>query len=307
MKIGLVDVDNKNFPNLALMKISAWHKQKGDRVEFVKDTGWYDTVYKSKVFTFTPDIKISCVINGETIIGGTGYNIKSKLPEEIDQMMPDYSLYDCEHAYGFITRGCPNKCEWCIVPEKEGTIKPYSSIHHFIGDKKAAIIMDNNILASDYGIRQIEEIIKLGIKVDFNQGLDSRLIDDTMAKLLSKVKWLHPVRLACDNAASFNALHKAVEALRWRNVRPSRYFVYTLVKDVPEAMERVKRIKGIYCEPFCQPYRNFKTNEEPTKEQKRFSRWVNITSIFNSVWWEDYKYNDEYSAKYRGKNRVDKI
>ena len=299
MKIGLVDVDNKNFPNLALMKISAWHKQKGDQVEFVKDTGWYDTVYKSKVFTFTPDIKISCVINGETIIGGTGYNIKSKLPEEIDQIIPDYSLYNCEHAYGFITRGCPNKCEWCIVPEKEGTIKPYSSIHHFIGDKKTAIIMDNNILASDYGIRQIEEIIRLGIKVDFNQGLDSRLIDDAMAKLLSKVKWLHPVRLECENAASFNALHKAVEALRWRNVRPSRYFVYTLVKDVDEAMDRVKRIKGIYCEPFCQPYRNFKTNEEPTKEQKRFSRWVNITSIFNSVWWEDYKYNDEYSARHK--------
>lgn len=297
MKIGLHDVDNKNFPNLALMKISSHHKSIGDYVEFVKDSGAYDTVYKSKVFTFTPDSELEYDCN-KIIKGGTGYSICDKLPESIDSMIPDYDLYNCDHAYGFLTRGCPNKCSWCIVPEKEGAIKSYADIMDFIGDKKSAVLMDNNVLACDHGIKQIEKIIDLKIKVDFNQGLDSRLIDDAMAKLLSKVKWLHPVRLACDNSESFSLLHKAVEKLRWRNVRPARYFVYTLVKDVSEAMERVKRIKGIYCEPFCQPYRNFKTNEEPTKEQKRFSRWVNITSIFNSVWWEDYKYNDEYSAKY---------
>lgn len=302
MKVGLIDVDRKNFPNLALMKISSYHKNKGDTVEFVIERGKYDVVYQSKVFTFTPDVEKNFFAK-EIIKGGTGYDYSIKLPDEIDSMIPDYSLYNCENAYGFLTRGCPNKCSWCIVPKKEGNIEPYMDIENFISDKKTAILMDNNVLASDHGIKQIEKIIDMKIKIDFNQGIDARLIDDSIAKLLSKVKWLHPVRLACDTPASFELLHKAVEKLRWRNVKPSRYFVYTLVKEVPEAMERVKRIKGIYCEPFCQPYRDFEKNIEPTPEQKRFSRWVNVTSVFNSVWWEDYKYNDQYVPRY--KKRVD--
>jgi len=293
MKIGLLDVDGHNFPSLALMKISSFYKKKGCDIEFARIEQEYDLLYKSKIFTFTLD-NSELYKTKEVILGGTGYNIHTKLPNEIDCMFPDYSLYNCEHAYGFLTRGCPNKCSWCVVPEKEGNIKPYADIQDFIGDYKSAILMDNNVLASEYGIKQIEKIVSLGIKIDFNQGLDAKLIDDSIAKLLSKVKWLKPLRLACDTPQSFEALHKAVEILRWRNVTPRRYFVYTLVKDPKEAMERVKKIKGIYCEPFCQPYRDFENKQEPTKEQKRFSRWVNITSVFNSVWWEDYKYNDKY-------------
>jgi hypothetical protein len=290
MRIGLIDVDNKNFPNLALMKISSWHKSQGDTVEFANVDTYYDILYKSKIFSFTED-SISKFKANKVIIGGSGYSLTNKLPDYIDNCIPNYSLYNCEHAYGFLTRGCPNKCSWCIVPEKEGNIKPYMDIEDFIGSYNSAILMDNNILASNWGIKQIEKIIQLKIKVDFNQGLDFRLIDDTMAKLLSQVKWLHPVRLACDTPESFKYLHKAVENLRWRNCRPNRYFVYCLVRDPKEAMDRVKQIKGLYCEPFCQPYRDFKNNIEPTKWQRKLSRWVNITSVFNSVWWEDYKYN----------------
>jgi hypothetical protein len=290
MRIGLIDVDNKNFPNLALMKISSWHKAQEDAVEFANIDTYYDIIYKSKVFSFTPDNE-DIYQSDKVIIGGSGYSLTDKLPDYIDNCIPDYPLYNCEHAYGFLTRGCPNKCSWCIVPEKEGAIKPYMDIEGFIGNFKSAILMDNNVLSSDYGIKQIEKIISLKIKIDFNQGLDSRLIDDTMAKLLSRVKWLHPIRLACDTPESFKYLHKAVENLRWRNCRPARYFVYCLVRDPKEAMERVKQIKGLYCEPFCQPYRDFKNNIEPTKWQRKLSRWVNITSVFNSVWWEDYKYN----------------
>lgn len=129
MKIGLLDVDGHHFPNLALMKISAYHKQLGDVVEWANPFDRYDRLYKSKVFTFTPDdlTPYDC----EVVKGGTGYDITSRLPSEIDMMQPDYSIYpyiDNRTAYGFLTRGCPNKCKWCIVPIKEGLPKPYMDV-----------------------------------------------------------------------------------------------------------------------------------------------------------------------------------
>jgi hypothetical protein len=130
MLIGLHDAEQdhmpqKTFPNLALMKISAYHKAKGDTVEW-----WlpisnysYDIVYSSKVFDFTPSNEY---LPEHTIKGGTGYDVKSKLSDEMDEMFPDYSIYPaCDFAIGYITRGCPNNCPWCVVPEKEGCIKPY--------------------------------------------------------------------------------------------------------------------------------------------------------------------------------------
>ncbi|MFA5715950.1 MAG: radical SAM protein [Candidatus Paceibacterota bacterium] len=288
-RIGLIDVDGHNFPNIAMMKISAWHKSQGDHVEFANICERYDMVYKSKVFTFSPDDE-TCMNTDKTIIGGTGYNVKSKLPEQIDSMFPDYTLYNCDHAYGFLTRGCIRKCPWCIVPEKEGKIRPDSTIEKICGDNyKSAILMDNNVLASDHGIKQIEEIIKLKIKVDFNQGLDARLIDNSISKLLSKVKWLHAIRLACDSPEMMEPVRKAVELLRWNNVKPQRFFVYTMINNIPESIERLKFIKGLYCEPFAQPYRDFKKNTEPTREQKDLARWVNQTAIFNSVPLEEYR------------------
>ena len=271
------------------MKISAWHKSQGHNIGFATMFERYEIIYKSKVFTWTYDDEYAYNCD-HYISGGTGYGLNDLwLEDKIHNICPDYSLYNCEHAYGFLTRGCIRKCKWCIVPEKEGDIRPEHDIKDFIADKKSAILMDNNVLASEHGIRQIEKIIKLGIKIDFNQGLDARLIDDSIAKLLSKVKWLSSVRLACDNQKMMESVRKAVELLRWYNCTPRRYFVYCLVEDVSEAMERVKFLKGIYTEPFCQPYRDFENNIEPTKEQKDFSRWVNQTAIFNSVLWGDYE------------------
>lgn len=122
--------------------------------------------------------------------GGTGYDIEKVLPIEVDRLQPDYSIYniDSNLSYGFLTRGCPNRCKWCVVPKKEGKISPYMDIEEITAGRKKAILMDNNILASNYGLQQIEKIIKLGIKVDFNQGLDARLITDEIARLLAKVK-----------------------------------------------------------------------------------------------------------------------
>lgn len=225
MKIGLIDVDGHNFPNLALMKISAYHKSIGDMVEWAT-MGNYDRTYMSKIFTFTKDKDPELGSYGEIIKGGTGYNITNYLPYDMDRMYPDYSIYpQFKEAYGFLTRGCPNHCSWCIVPKKEGDIKPYMDIEEFLYGRKAAILMDNNVLASEYGLIQIEKIIRLGIKVDFNQGLDACLIDNEKAQLLSKVKWYKPLRLACDSEAQIPHIRRATWLLRKHGATPSRYFV----------------------------------------------------------------------------------
>ena len=121
MVIGLIAVDSK-YPNLALMKLSAYHKAKGDLVEWYTPFQHYDVVYMAKVFTFTPDY-YQVIANADKVEkGGTGYDIRKTLPLEIDRLQPDYSIYNIapDLAYGFLTRGCPNKCKWCVVPQKEG-------------------------------------------------------------------------------------------------------------------------------------------------------------------------------------------
>lgn len=288
MKVGLLDVDGHNFPNLALMKISAWHKQQGDHVEFATMFEHYDILYKSKVFTFTPDDEY-CYQADKIIRGGTGYDITSELPDKIDSICPDYSLYNCEHAYGFLTRGCIRKCAWCVVPQKEGELRSYTDIENFIGEYKSAVLMDNNVLASDHGIRQIEKIIKLRIKIDFNQGLDARLIDEPTAKLLSKVKWLAPLRMACDSQAMKTPIEKAVNLLRKHNCTPQRYFIYTLINDVDEALDRIMFLDYLKCDPYGQPFRDFKSTAEPTKKQRDMARWVNHKATFRTVTWEEYR------------------
>lgn len=290
MKIALHDHENNNYPNLALMKISAWHKARGDTVEWFNPLlGRYSKVYSSKIFTWT---KIDPYLPASTICGGTGFFNKSNaepksLPDEVEHICPDYSLYGCDKSYGFVTRGCIRNCPWCFVPKKEGIIRANADIDEFVRHKQV-VLMDNNVLAHPHGIEQIEKMARMGLKVDFNQGLDARLIDNSMAKLLGKVKWFPSIRLACDSISMIEPIRKAVTALRWNNVTPSRYFCYVLIKDIDDALERIKFLKSMYIDPFCQPYRD-KAGTEPDKEQCDLARWVNHKAVFMTTTWADYK------------------
>jgi len=285
MRIAIHDHENNGYPNLALMKIAAWHKAQGDTVEWFNSLlGRYDKVFSSKVFTWTPT---DPYLPESTVCGGTGFDVTKTLPDEVENILPDYSLYNCDKSYGFLTRGCIRACPWCVVPRKEGEIRAHHDIEDFARHKEV-VLMDNNVLAHEHGIAQIEKIAKLGLKVDFNQGLDARLIDDSIARLLGKVKWSPSVRLACDSVAMIEPIRKAVELLRWHNVTPSQYFCYVLVKDIDDALERVKFLKGIYVYPFCQPYRD-QEGTKPTKDQRDFARWCNHRAVFRSSTWDDYK------------------
>jgi hypothetical protein len=283
MKVAL-HADRTGFPNLVLMKLSARRKAAGDEVFLFGDQpGRYDVVYSSKVFSFNPD---DPYLPPDAVRGGTGYGSTATLPDDIEHVMPDYSLYGLDHSMGFLTRGCPRKCDWCVVPDKEGPIRAHADIEEFTAHRDV-VLLDNNVLASDHGIRQIEKIARLGLRVDFNQGLDARLIDDGIARLLGEVSWLSPLRMACDFAGQIPSIRKAVELLRWHDVTPRRYFVYALVRDVADALERVRFLKGMDLDPFAQPYIP-QSGGAPTPEQAAFCRWVNHKAEFKSRTWDAY-------------------
>jgi hypothetical protein len=149
--------------------------------------------------------------------------------------------------------------------------------------------MDNNVLASSHGLQQIERIIDLKCKVDFNQGLDSRLVTDEIAKMLSKIKWIRFIRFACDRIQAVEPLLKAIEKLNKYDIKNYRIFVYLLVKDVEDANRRCKILKKSGVNPFAQIYRDLDTNSQPTAAQKHFAWYVNQKAVFNATEWENYK------------------
>ena len=214
MNIGLIDVDSHNFPNLALMKISAYHKSKGDSVE------WYeplfhsmgeplDIVYMSKVFgdEYTKDYPY--FINAKQVYkGGTGYHIKvvdgaevfdkenhKNLPDEIEHMYPDYSLYPeytKDMAYGFLTRGCCNNCSYCIVSQKEGLCsRKVADLSEFWNGQKHIKLLDPNILACKDHMELLQQLVDSKAKVDFTQGLDARFINEEKCEVVKADRYYY--------------------------------------------------------------------------------------------------------------------
>lgn len=300
MKTGLLAVDS-DYPNLALMKIAAYHKSIGDDVDWYNPLDYYDKVYAAKVFSFTPDY--GYYINADEIEkGGTGYDIRKTLPEIIDRIQPDYSLYpsiDSKTAYGFLTRGCPNRCKWCIVPKKEGTVKPYMDVEEIATNgRNNLILMDNNILASEYGLQQIEKIVRLGYKVDFNQGLDARLVTNDTAKLLAKVKWIKRVRFGCDTPKQISECERAISLLEKYGYR-GETFLYCILMDFKESFNRVnhwrKKKKVIL---HAQPYRDLNNPRQSIPQwQKDMARWTDRKELYRSCEFKDFEPRKGFSCK----------
>lgn len=311
MRIGLHDAEgdylrSKRYPNLALMKISAYHKAQGDTVEWWSpiQTTSFDAIYSSKVFDFTPE---NPYLPASAIRGGTGYPdipAERTLSEKIDNMFPDYSIYPkCDHAIGYLTRGCPNHCPWCIVPAKEGNIRPYRTWEQVIRpDSKKLVLMDNNILASDHGIRQLESLIGTSYKIDLNQGMDARLVNDHIASILARLKWIRFIRFSCDQIAQIEAIEQAARLLERYGKKPYNLFVYLLVtSDIQDAayrVERLKQLKGISI--YAQPERNEKKGIIPNILQKEFAhRYIYGRCYLNESW-------PEYLARHHEKRLLDR-
>lgn len=297
MYIGLHDAEKdsikgKTFPNLALMKISAWHKAKGDIIEWWNPLYHYDRVYSSKVFDFTPD---NPYLPDDTIRGGTGYRdlpMDQVLAPEIDDMFPDYSIYpDCNYAIGYLTRGCPNHCRWCIVPKKEGGIRPYRKWQDIVrSDTNKLVLMDNNILACEHGIKQLEGLIRSGYSIDLNQGMDARLVTDRVAEILAQLSWIRFIRFSCDQKSQIEPIKRTIELLGNHGLKPYRIFIYMLVTtDLVDASERVEALKGYKnINLYAQAERNERLGILPNAAQLEFQQRYIYGGGYRKETWSEY-------------------
>ena len=308
MRIGLIDVDGHNgYPNLALMKISQYHKNCGDEVEWAQICTHYDIIYASKIFSFTPDWNDTFFLADTIIRGGTGYGEPyTSLHEEIDRLQPDYSLYpekiDHRTAYGFITRGCPNKCYWCVVPKNEGKIYPYMDVDDIAqgGKRPWLVLMDNNVLACDYGIEQLQKIVDRGYHVDFNQGLDARLVTPEIAALLAKVKWIKNIRFGCDTPKQVEECQRVVDMIESHGSHTNYLFYTMLHGEVEECYERLTHWAkaGNRFNVQAQPYINLQDlSHRPPQWQKDMARWANRKQLFHSCDFKDFKPRKNFCCK----------
>lgn len=317
MKIGLIDVDGHgNFPNLALMKLSAWHKAQGDTVEWWWGLAEYDRVYMSKVFdeTYSPDA--SEPLNAREIIkGGTGYVRRERdktlwiyhnsmwtrvcaeaemrrgeviyqeiLPDEIEHICPDYSLYPklTDTAYGFLTRGCPRGCHFCIVAGKEGRAsRKVADLSEWWSGQKYIELLDPNLLACREHIELLGQLADSGAYVNFNQGLDCRLLTEQNIAAINQVR-LKRIHFAWDYMKEKAAVLRGLRLYKEMTTRkPNGAFatVYCLANydtTMEENLYRIYTLRDMGYDPYVMIY----DKPHAPREIKHLQRWCNNRRIF---------------------------
>lgn len=296
MVIGLIDVDGHHFPNLALMKLSAWHKARGDTVEWWWGWGKYDRVYMSKVFddTYSPDIE-EPLNAAEIIRGGTGYSLDNCLPDEVEHIMPDYSLYPSptqDTAFGFLTRGCPRSCPFCIVAAKEGrTSQKVAGLTEWWAGQKHIKLLDPNLLACPEHMELLGQLADSRAWVDITQGLDARLLTGDNIAALNRVK-VSGIHFAWDDMAGGAAVLRGLRLYAEKAVRrPHGQYatVYTLVNyntALEEDLFRIYTLRDMGYDPYVMIY----DKPNAPQEIRYLQRWCNNRLIFRSE--PDFKQYD---------------
>ena len=307
MNIGLIDVDSNGYPNIALMKISAFYKSQGDSVEWVQPLipKHYDKVFMSKVFSFTHDYPY--YIDADEIFrGGSGYCIDLEngkevyhkerdnvLPEEIEHCYPDYSLYGItDTAYGYMTRGCPRQCDFCIVGSKEGckahTVAPLKEFWN--GQKNIKLFDPNPIAVLDWK-NNMQQLIDSNAWVDFTQGVDIRLMTDEKAEYIKNIK-VKMIHFAWDK---YN--DKDIIVPKFRTFKDmtgwgrSKLIVYVLTNyntTLKQDLERIYTLRDLGYSPDVRIYEKY--NLPKGHILIKLQRYVNLKQIFNSIGsFQEYK------------------
>lgn len=298
MKVELIDFDGK-MPNMALMRISSYHKTRGDSVVLRRGRqeprlfDRPDKSYLSCVFRWNKkeaQFTVGQLDNCEA--GGTGLDIHKELPEGITDHKPDYSLYPkYEHALGFISRGCIRKCPWCVVPRKEGELKRVATAEEIVGDKETAVFLDNNFLALEDCERDLKWLAGAGTIIDFNQALDARLVTDEIAYLLSKCSWYPSIRLSLDRDGMIKPVKMALDNLERHGVNIGSVRIFTLIgfDGLESDLMRLRKIHEWGAAPFPMGYRDNDSGQEPAKGwdrrlYKKYRRLIIRLPHAKSVW-----------------------
>ena len=287
-RIGLIDVDGHNFPNLALMKIAGYHIDKGDSVEWVNGFEHYDRIYKSKVFTFTPD-DTTCYDADEIITGGTGYDIKAKLPDEIEAWRsPYYPLYP-QHQFSlqFYSRGCIRHCPFCLVHDKEGGIHPVEPLNlNPFG--KWIEVLDNNFFANPEWRKAAEDLKRTGKPVKFH-GVDVRIMDEEQAWWLNELRLKNGVHVAWDLPQL--DLTERLQAMT-KYIKPYKIVCYVLIgfnSTREQDLFRLRTLKRLGIYPFVQAYRDYENKRKPSQYERDLARWANRAWLFKAMDFLDFE------------------
>ena len=296
MNVCLLDVDSK-IPNLALMRASTYHKQRGDSVKLGYEPLFDnpDLCYASKIFDYTPESQY--MPDCETLRGGTGYDLTAKMPfDDYDRIMPDYSLYGCDYAIGRFTRGCPNRCPWCVVPKMDGNeVHHVADLNDFWCGQPVVRVLDDNIMAdADEFCRDCEQIARGGVHVIW-EALDIRRVDERTAQALASVKNEKSIHFAWDGHSQDEAVARGIEILSRAGVKPWRLMFYVLVgfnTTQDYDMHRIMTLHELGANPFVMPF------DKTNPYQRHLARWCNNKFIFKSTSFDDYepwkKYREQF-------------
>lgn len=284
MKVAIEQVDGK-WPNLALAKLAAWHRRQGDEVEWFSPLEGADRVYASQVFT---DSEPSPYLPPDTIFGGTGRDLHERLPDEVEGMSPDWSLWpDWSSDLGYSTRGCPRRCPFCVVYEKEGSTRIVANFYDLWSGADTLILLDPNVLAGphDHFAGLCADAKNEGVAVDFSQGLDARLLTEEHAAVIADARLARRIHLAWDHIDDERVVRRAIQRLSHAGVTLSRLTFYVLIgyDSTPgEDMHRVRTLDGLGVDPFVMPF------DKTNPYQRRFARWVNRKELFRSCAFAEY-------------------
>ena len=282
-RILIIDIDSK-IKNLALYKIAKYYEEKNHEVVWdyplAKDS--VEFIYVSCVFTKNKD---KCrEWEGIAEIGGTGYDIKRTLPKEIEAVKPRINL-------GFTTRGCIRKCEFCVVPEKEGQIHAVGDLLDLWDGKTSdVVVLDNNILAMPDHFRMVcKQARDNKIRIDFNQGLDHRLLTEDMVKELISIRHVE-YRFAFDHPSYHKTVSKAIGLLQDGGIRRCSWYVLVgFDTTIEEDLDRLMYLRSMNQNAYVQRYET--CYHKP--EYISIARWANQHHLFQALTWDEFKVKEQ--------------